>query len=306
MHDVVGSGTSSIPGTGLDRMNLSIPLPYDAAYASDLFSAVRVKQPTEAVQINNRGVNLHCVTMWATGTDMFDVSFNGNARSDAIMPPGITAVSTAHSQSQYCLGPHKGFNFSFYIDPNHFERTFQDDDPAGRCAELNNDLCTGDPFFRQMMHAYLREVENAREFSQIALQSIALQVSLHLARNYSTLVAREVETPRTLMEKRRIARAKEYIQDNLARPISLAEIAGAAHLSQYHFVRCFKAAEGVTPYQFVIQKRLEMARHMVTETKHSLVEIADMCGFSSQQHLTDAYGKAFGVTPGAMRRRLAS
>ena len=233
---------------------------------------------------------------------MFDVWSEGKRRSDAIMPAGIAAVATANTDSQYWLGPHTGKNFVFYISPRHFEQTFQDDCAAGKVAELQNNLCASDPFFPLMMQLYLAEVEQAREYAGIALQSIAMQIGLHLARNYSGLVERDAPAVSATSESKRIERAKAFIRENLELPISLAEIAATANLSQYHFARCFKAAEGITPYQYVMKQRLERARFLVCETRQPLAELAVACGFASQQHLTDRFTKAFGLSPGLMRR----
>lgn len=293
---------ASASGTGLDSMLLSAPLGFDSAYANELFSGVRINQPSEATQVYNPGIDAHTITIWGTGTRIFDSSFAGKATPDATIPRGVTTLSPAQADWQFSLKPQRGYNFAFYVDPRCYRDLFEDDHPAGRTPELKNTPASTDPFFGRMMHAYLSEMKQAREFSALALQSIALQVSLHLARNYSTLVERDSPTGRSLMERERIERAKSYIHDNLQRPISLSEIAGAACLSQYHFVRCFKASEGVTPYQYVIQQRVERAHSLVIGSAHSLAEISILCGFSSQQHLTDAFRKAFSTTPGALRK----
>ena len=262
--------------------------------------------PVQPTYVRTNGIKHHCVSLWGSDARLQNIHFAGHQLEDGFAEKGVATITPANIDWEFSLQPQIGSNFVFYIDPNGFEEMFQDSVPAGTRLELANTFYVKDPLFFELMRAYNTETREGRQFSRLAVESIALRLNLHLARNYSTISSHALPRIQAQQEDKRIERAKSFIMDNLARPISLAEIAGAAHLSQYHFVRCFKTAEGVTPYQFVIQKRLEMARHMVTETKHSLVEIADMCGFSSQQHLTDAYGKAFGVTPGAMRRRMMS
>jgi AraC family transcriptional regulator len=97
-------------------------------------------------------------------------------------------------------------------------------------------------------------------------------------------------------------RSLDFIEAHLALDFELADLAKAAGVSAYHFIRCFKSSFGVSPYQFVMKKRLDRVVALIRTTRLSLVEIALSCGFSDQSHMTRALKKGVGLTPGVIRK----
>ena len=74
--------------------------------------------------------------------------------------------------------------------------------------------------------------------------------------------------------KRGLEQATDYINDNLSRKLTLAEIAGVAHMSPDHFARSFKAATGLSPHQYVIHRRVERAKSLLLDTGLTVAEVA--------------------------------
>lgn len=89
----------------------------------------------------------------------------------------------------------------------------------------------------------------------------------------------------------------DYVHDHLERNIGLADLAAVAHLSAYHFARLFKQTTGRTPHQFVIEKRVERARRLITEGRLTLAQVAAACGFTDQSGFTKHFKRLVGVTP---------
>ena len=104
------------------------------------------------------------------------------------------------------------------------------------------------------------------------------------------------------LSRERKARVLEFIYVNLGRQISLAELAGVAALSPYHFSRAFKNSLGVSPIRYLLNKRIRRAKRLLSGTITPLVVIASMCGFASQSHLGTAFQFATGKSPGAWRK----
>ncbi|MBA1272182.1 AraC family transcriptional regulator [Stutzerimonas azotifigens] len=102
-----------------------------------------------------------------------------------------------------------------------------------------------------------------------------------------------------------IERLDAHIHDNLARRISVAELAQVACLSPSHFHMQFKDCVGLTPHQYLLKTRLDRATRMLRESPLPLVRIAEECGFSSQSALTTAMRRYLGLTPRRMRREPA-
>ena len=95
---------------------------------------------------------------------------------------------------------------------------------------------------------------------------------------------------------------ERYVQDNLARRISVAELASQACLSPSHFHALFKDSLGLTPHQYLLKARLDHASRLLRSSSLPLVRIAEECGFSSQSALTTAMRRYLGLTPKGLRR----
>lgn len=93
----------------------------------------------------------------------------------------------------------------------------------------------------------------------------------------------------------------DFMQSHLAEKISLAMIATELGMSQYHFCRLFKQTTGTTPHQYLIQLRLERAKHLLKNTKLTINEIADECGFANPSHLAKHLRRDTGLSPKRFR-----
>ncbi len=101
--------------------------------------------------------------------------------------------------------------------------------------------------------------------------------------------------------RRAVRRATEFIHANLAEGVCLADIARAAGLSTFHFVRVFRNAKGVTPYRYCLQARIERVKGLLLESEDSLAAIAIDAGFSDQSHMSKVFRRLTGMTPRAYR-----
>ena len=102
--------------------------------------------------------------------------------------------------------------------------------------------------------------------------------------------------------RRSLERLSDYVDANIAKDISLGELASLLEMSVYSFARAFKASMGVPPYRFVLQRRVERAEVLLRTTDMTIAAIAFAVGFSSQSHLTTTFRRVTGVTPHAYRR----
>lgn len=98
-----------------------------------------------------------------------------------------------------------------------------------------------------------------------------------------------------------IARLDAHIENNLARRITVAELAQVVCLSPSHFHVQFKDSVGLTPHQYLLKSRLDRAARLLRESPLPLVRIAEECGFSSQSALTTATRRYLGLTPKRLR-----
>ena len=93
-----------------------------------------------------------------------------------------------------------------------------------------------------------------------------------------------------------------YIQDNLARKLSVTEIAAHLHLSPRHFQRVFAEFTGVSPSVYLETARIDRARHLMHSTSEPIKSIAVAVGLPDVHHFTRVFSKNCGVSPAVYRR----
>jgi AraC family transcriptional regulator len=99
------------------------------------------------------------------------------------------------------------------------------------------------------------------------------------------------------------ARISAFIDGELEGDISCARIASAVDLPLRVIFEGMKVRTGLSPYQFVLERRVERAEQLLRQTELSIAEIAFQCGFASQQHLTATLSRKLGDTPHRLRAR---
>jgi AraC-like DNA-binding protein len=103
------------------------------------------------------------------------------------------------------------------------------------------------------------------------------------------------------LSPRVLRRVQEYVDSHLSEDLKLEQLALTAGLSMHHFARAFKTSVGVPPHQFVLQRRLSLARDLLTSTDRPIADIAIAAGFSDQSHLSRHFRQSFAVSPVAFR-----
>lgn len=107
---------------------------------------------------------------------------------------------------------------------------------------------------------------------------------------------------RTAPLARHLLNARDLADRRYPEPLDLEALARAANVSPRHFSRSFRRVFGETPYQYLLARRLERARHLLRTTDRSVMEICLDVGFSSVGSFTTTFRRHVGVTPTAYRR----
>lgn len=103
---------------------------------------------------------------------------------------------------------------------------------------------------------------------------------------------------------RQISAVTEYMEAHLADDIGLTELAAVVQLSRYHFGRAFKTTTGLSPYAYLLTRRVERAAELLALPHLSVTEIAARSGFGSVAKLRRQFQQFKGQTPTAFRREL--
>lgn len=158
-----------------------------------------------------------------------------------------------------------------------------------------------DPIVRNIGSSLRNVFERPQEANRLFLDHVTLALGIHLAQTYGDLEpgSRSRRGGLTGWQERR---AKEYLSANLGGEGSLKEIAALCSLSTSHFSRAFKETIGIAPHQWLVRRRIEVAKPLLKAPSLSLTEVALKCGFADQSHFTRVFSRIVGISPGAWRR----
>ncbi|HXG90814.1 MAG TPA: AraC family transcriptional regulator [Blastocatellia bacterium] len=103
---------------------------------------------------------------------------------------------------------------------------------------------------------------------------------------------------------RKLKEVLAFIEDNLSRDVSLANLAAAAGLSVSHFKTVFRESVGMPAHQYVIRRRVERAKGLLGEGNLPISQIAAEVGFAHQSHLAYHMRRVLGLSPKQVRKIL--
>ena len=96
--------------------------------------------------------------------------------------------------------------------------------------------------------------------------------------------------------------AAQYIRDNYNQPLPLDRIAELAGMDRSYFSRRFKQLTGFGFSEYLTQIRLRQAEHLLLQTKLSVSEISELCGFNSSHYFADTFRRSKGMSPSQYRK----
>lgn len=157
---------------------------------------------------------------------------------------------------------------------------------------------------QNLLQAFIEEAMYKQEGYDFITQSIATQVGIHILRGLADKRAIP-DKQKHYPQKRSIILAMEFIHENYRQNFSLDEVARAAHLSPYHFSRIFKVEVGKTPFEYLLDVKIDRAKELLRRKDTSITEVCFECGFNNASHFTTTFSRRVGVTPSAYRKELA-
>jgi len=144
------------------------------------------------------------------------------------------------------------------------------------------------------MHSLYRQGRAGRDaWTLLALERVLLTLHLHHAQQKGALDGR-------------LVLAAQFMQEHYAEPLTLAQVARAAHLGVTRFSTLFTAQMGLAPMQYLEQVRLGHAAELLRFGALSLTQVAEACGFREQEYFARRFKRATGQTPREFRRAAAS
>lgn len=170
------------------------------------------------------------------------------------------------------------------------------------CLEVVPHFVQSDPLIYQIGLSLKVELTAHVSGERFYAESLLTALWAHLLRKY---VSRPLQLPKYFhgLPKYKLEQAIAYIYEHLDQNIQLADLASVVGMSLHYFCRSFKQSVGISPYQYVIQQRLERAKLLLKQRDLAISEIALQCGFANQDHFTKTFRQIVGMTPKAYRNR---
>jgi AraC family transcriptional regulator len=160
-----------------------------------------------------------------------------------------------------------------------------------------------DQTMRHLMEILLYEKRRGFQSGAFFLDGIAAALASHLIRYYSAdapVIANSVGG----MAPSALRRCIALMEARLGADLRLDELAWEAGLSTSHFIRSFRESTGKTPYQFLLDRRVQRAQTLMRDPRTSLTEVAKSSGFANQHHMARVFGRIIGMPPSTYRGSL--
>jgi AraC family transcriptional regulator len=162
-------------------------------------------------------------------------------------------------------------------------------------------LSVRDATTTRLLDLLMEELEAGAPSGQLYAESLAQALAVRFLTSGSAL-SKSLHSQASPLPPAILRKIKDVIENNFTQKLSLKTLASESGYSRAHFLRMFYASFGVTPHDYLVDRRLSHAKHLLKRDHSSIAVIALECGFSSQAHMTSLFRQKLGVTPGDFRR----
>jgi AraC family transcriptional regulator len=165
----------------------------------------------------------------------------------------------------------------------------------GDKIELRHQINVRDPLMAQIANVLKHQIYKGDLYGKLYAETAAHLLAVHLLQNYCVHGLLPPKINGRLGN--RLGKVLDYVQDNLHAEISIEGLSNVAHMSPYYFIKWFKKQLGETPYQFIMRRRMEKAKHLLKSTEYPLKEIASEIGYGYACNFSNAFKQHTGMTP---------
>lgn len=170
--------------------------------------------------------------------------------------------------------------------------------PAGFAQRFRVD----DPLLRQLMLTLLAEAERGGSNGRLFVDSMTTALAVHYIQNYG--VGAALPLPKAAgLDARRLKRALELLDTRYREDLSLDQLASEVAMSKFHLVRLFKGSTGLSPYQYLLKRRLDEGQRLLRAGDLPVAQVAQAVGFADQSAFASHFKRHFGITPREARAR---
>ena len=168
------------------------------------------------------------------------------------------------------------------------------------CIELVTEFRARNHQIEQLAMMLRTELHQGKNgMGQLYIETLTNALIVNLLRDYAGKP--QIPTYEGGLSDRQLLCVTDYINDCLTQTIKVQDLAELLGISRFHFSRLFKQTTGISPHQYVMQQRIELAKQLLKQDV-SIADIALDCGFNSHSHLGKYFRQMTGMTPKAYRQ----
>ena len=245
------------------------------------------------------------------------IGLQDEARDYVLVTLGNLSGITIHCDGRcHTIGPHSDDRVTFIPAGTSLVMSYRRDCspmiaigvPNGRLAAMSLGrlrkpqafALRSDPLLAALVWRMMRLVVRGAEQDDRDLEHLTAVLAAGLADSVPAGASPEDE--RIVIAPHKLRGVLAYVEANLNRPITVADMAAEAGLSPYHFSRVFKHVAGRSPYDHVRWRRLAHGAAMIIRSDLSLTRIAGGTGFASTAHFSESFHHKSGVAPSLFRK----
>lgn len=151
-------------------------------------------------------------------------------------------------------------------------------------------------YLRTLVEEVKNEDENYEAITQNLLEILILNILRRTKKKIQIKATKKVTKECRFIE--------QYINEHYAEDISLQKLSDLTYLNKYYIVHVFKKYKGLSPINYLIERRIEEAKNLLETTNYSVSKISDIIGFSSQSYFSQTFKKEMDMTPNQYRKRI--
>lgn len=136
--------------------------------------------------------------------------------------------------------------------------------------------------------------------STLMLDCLETQIIILLLRQFKTNIKNDLFLLPNAESYIRLA--IEYIQMFYSANLTIEDICDEIHVSPFHFIRTFKQKTGLSPYQYLINVRIQRSKELLYNGGYSVSEVAELCGFISLSHFSNTFKTITGQSPSSYKK----
>lgn len=237
----------------------------------------------------------HLIVMHLSGPVQVERDFSGDRTSARVQRGGLFILPAGRDFGVSLDGPLETIHL--YVSGTLLDAAAREMGADPTIMEIAPGLGVHDPVIEQMgLICCTMLTERQSDFFADAVARI---IAARLVAAHST-ACRRVAASHTGLSSDQIDAVRDLVHRHIEEAITVDSLASAVGLSCEQFARRFKRTTGRSPYQFVLDERLDLARDLLLRGA-SIAEVAVQTGFTHQEHLTRMFGRRFGTTPGRFR-----